>query len=401
MEAVPAASAPPRKLAISPGILKEARGRVGLGRQEAWDRVNKLLKDASDPLMPEERFAELEEGTDQPTLAEAEALASLYLVPCASLVGKLPDRPLHDFRLVAGTEATNLAYKTLQQLSDFDAYYELARRLLGALGEAEKGITIPKEEVPRSTSGDVIESLGQKVRAALRITDELQMAWPDEETAGLAVQERIESTGVFVFNLPLPLTEFRGVSRWDSGGPPAILLNSADSPAARVFTLAHEYVHLMFAPSTRPTAICNPAESNQDKEERLANRVAAAALVPQSILDLALPPTRPSNAYRDWPSSQRRTVKQALKVSNDVIGIRLYHLGIVSEVRWTKGFWRQPAPSFPRGSRTRAERYRHSLGARCAGIARRALESEVVSPIDIAKLLDAKVSDVETAFGAS
>lgn len=399
MSSASAVEPPPRKLDIAPGVLKEARERVGLSRAGAWEKANDALKAASDPPMPPDHLAVLEAGGDRPTLAEVEALALTYLVPFTAFFGTLPERPVHDFRLAADAEESALSYDTWRRLSTFDGYYELARELIGALGESESGLAIPKAALPPSTSADAIEPPGERMRAALGITDTIQQSWSDEEAARLDVQERIEATGVFVFSLSLPLGECRGASRWDAGGPPAILLNTADSPAAQLFTLAHEYAHLMFAPpSPRPTAICDPAKRGAD-EERIANRVAAAALVPRSLLERVLPPARPEGAYRDWPSPMKRDIQQAFKVSHDVIGIRLRHLGIASAVRVTKGFWRQPAPGFGRGSRTRAERYRRAFGGKGVDLARRALEAERVSPVEIAKLLDAKVADVESAFG--
>lgn len=390
---------PPRKLDIASGVLEEARERVGLGRAEAWKKVNDALGAADDPLMPDDRLAGLEAGADRPTLAEVEAFASVYLVPFTAFFGTLPERSVHDFRLAADAEESALSYDTWRRLSTFDGYYELARDLLGALGESESGLAIPTEPLPPSTSTDDTDPLGERMRAALGITDTLQQSWPDEEAARLAVQERIEATGVFVFSLSLPLGECRGASRWDAGGPPAILLNTADSPAAQLFTLAHEYAHLMFAPRTRPTAICDPAKRGAD-EERIANRVAAAALVPRNLLETVLPPARPEGAYRDWPAAMKRDIRQAFKVSHDVIGIRLHHLDIASEAWVTKDFWRQPGPGFGRGSRTRAERYRRAFGGKGVDLARRALEAERVSPVGIAKLLDAKFSDIKAAFGA-
>ncbi len=401
MSSISAVEPPPRKLDIAPGILKEARKRLGLSRAEAWEKVNAALKAASDPPMPPDHLAILEAGTDRPTLAEVEALASAYLIPFTAFFGTLPERPVHDFRLAADAGESTLSYDTWRRLSTFDTYYEVARELSGALGESERETLIPKATLPLSTSADEIEPLGERMRATLGITDTLQQSWPDEDAARLAVQERIENTGTFVFSLSLPLGECRGASRWDEGGPPAILLNAADSSSARLFTLAHEYAHLMFAPPSRPTAICDPAQRAADRrEEHIANRVAAAALVPRSLLALALPPTPPEGAYREWPPAMKRDIRQTFKVSHDVIGIRLHHLGIASGVRLTKGFWRQPGSGFARGSAgTRAERYRRAFGHKGADMVRRALEAELASPVEIAGLLDTKVADVETAFG--
>jgi len=59
------------------------------------------------------------------------------------------------------------------------------------------------------------------------------------------LRSAIESSGVFVFLSSLNVDEVRGLSKWEKGGPPAILVNLADSTAARLFTLMHEYAHLV------------------------------------------------------------------------------------------------------------------------------------------------------------
>jgi hypothetical protein len=127
--------------------------------------------------------------------------------------------------------------------------------------------------------------------------------------------------------------------------------------------------------------------------------VAAAALVPVSLLELTLPSKSPPGSFKEWPEPLRRRVKRAFKISNDVIGIRLYHLGKAKAPEWSQGFWRRPSLNARATPLSRAERTRRALGQRTVSLAARAIGSEVVSPTEVKRLLGGKMGDIQTALG--
>lgn len=94
----------------------------------------------------------------------------------------------------------------------------------------------------------------------------------------------VESTGVLVFQFSFPLSEARGFSL--PGRVSTIVLNSKGAPAARSFTLFHEWAHLLL----REPGICIPDERHAatpgaNKVESFCNAFAGNLLVPQAILE--------------------------------------------------------------------------------------------------------------------
>ena len=95
-----------------------------------------------------------------------------------------------------------------------------------------------------------------------------------------ALRDAVESLNVLVFQQGANLGEMRGLSLSD-GRPCAILINSRDPPAARRFTLMHEYGHILL----RKGGMCaGPGGAPPDARsvESWCNRFAGFALMPRA-----------------------------------------------------------------------------------------------------------------------
>lgn len=88
----------------------------------------------------------------------------------------------------------------------------------------------------------------------------------------------MENLGVLVFQFAMPVHDARGFSLVEDGIS-SIVLNSHDSINARIFTLFHEYAHLLLGTS----GICNLEESSELHLdiERFCSHFAGAILVPK------------------------------------------------------------------------------------------------------------------------
>lgn len=76
----------------------------------------------------------------------------------------------------------------------------------------------------------------------------------------------------------LDVSEFRGFAISDPLAP-VVFINSADVPAARLFTLIHELAHLWVGAS----GVSNVAPGNSRREETFCNAVAGEFLVPAEV----------------------------------------------------------------------------------------------------------------------
>jgi Zn-dependent peptidase ImmA (M78 family) len=79
---------------------------------------------------------------------------------------------------------------------------------------------------------------------------------------------------------PLQVSEFRGFALCDKFAP-LVFLNSRDSKAARMFTLAHEVVHIWAGESGVSNLSQTFAPPSSVSLERFCNAVAAELLVPE------------------------------------------------------------------------------------------------------------------------
>lgn len=386
------------RVRVNGATVRSTRLRVGLSERETIERLNSILLRYDDEPVSTEQLRQWETGDGQPTVPEAEALADVLLLPfCTLLSSTKPPPDLVDFRRGPLGKAGPLSYETFRKLEQFHSFYRLAKELALATGRLED-VHVPPP--PRGLLGDrdAVEQVGGRIRAAWGLTAARQLNWNTDEEAFEDVKAAVEATGVFVFSLSLNVEEVRGASRWAPGGPPAILVNLADSVTARLFTLAHEYAHLVLAKPGR-AFVCDPSSPSL-AAEALANKVAASALVPQELLSQILEGETLGSAFREWPAPVRTALRRAFRVSNDVIGIRLSQLGIVTDPGLTKGFWRR-GKGFGRGNKPLAQRYRRYLGERSISLAAEAVSSESVSVAEISRVLGIGVTHVEGALGVT
>jgi len=108
----------------------------------------------------------------------------------------------------------------------------------------------------------------------------------DGDTSGMSVvrafdiwREWLESQNISVLKMKIPVADARGFSLTD-GEPYVIVVNSADADRARLFTLFHEYAHILL----NMPVVCNQGEDDLDEYagvERWCNHFAGAFLAPK------------------------------------------------------------------------------------------------------------------------
>jgi Zn-dependent peptidase ImmA (M78 family) len=119
----------------------------------------------------------------------------------------------------------------------------------------------------------------------------------------------------------MPVDDCRGFSLvGDDYIVPVIVINKKEGPEANSFTLFHELGHLLL----RTEGIC--IGINREIEiERWCNDFAGSVLVPLEALSAVAREFKP-NVKVDWKVSRIQTIARKLKVSKDVIALRLEYL---------------------------------------------------------------------------
>src|SRR6185295_8631137 len=100
------------------------------------------------------------------------------------------------------------------------------------------------------------EEVAARARQYLDITLERQERWRDKYEAFNAWREMLEQKGVLVFQVTdVSVSEMRGFSISEMPLP-AVAANIKDAVNGRIFTILHEFVHLM----VREAGLCDLVE---------------------------------------------------------------------------------------------------------------------------------------------
>ena len=258
---------------VNPEVLKWARETSGVPIEDAAKRL-KVLPSAYSRWEAQEAFL---------TLAQARSLASYFKRPLAAflLPGPPPEpSPPRDFRTLPGTEG-QFDRKTLLAIRKALRLQSLAKDLMQGLGRE----TAP--QLGKAKFSEQPEQAALSERARLGIDIERQQEWKDEWEAFREWRAAIERHNVLVFQLPMPVEDARGFSLADRE-PYAVVASSSDAVRARIFTLFHEFAHLLL----RTPGVCLPQldkspQNNEPELERWCNRFAGTFLIPDSGVSIA------------------------------------------------------------------------------------------------------------------
>jgi Zn-dependent peptidase ImmA (M78 family) len=131
--------------------------------------------------------------------------------------------------------------------------------------------------------------------------------------------------GVLVVVEDFPREEARGFSLWHPDLIPMVVVSANEAPAAQIFTLFHEFVHILL----RSDAICLKQEAPTflGRTEAWCNKVAAAILIPDNDLRALLEHEGTVTTTKEWPIGDLHRIASRFKVSRHVAAIRLEEMG--------------------------------------------------------------------------
>jgi Zn-dependent peptidase ImmA (M78 family)/DNA-binding XRE family transcriptional regulator len=296
-----------------------------------------------------------ERGEQKPTIRQLEKFANKVKRPLAALFLPSPPKeppPPRDFRVLPAAETRPFSPATLLAFRQAGNVQRDAIALSEALGEA------PQAELLQGTLHDDPAQLAGNLRAQLDISVERQLRWRDSYEALSAWKTVLECEGVLVLQFSMPREDARGFTL-ESDLVPVIAVTSKDAPEARIFSLFHEYCHLLLgytgvsgaldllvtgAPR-RPKAII----------EAFCNRFAAAFLLPNDSAEVEARLSALAHGP-DLDSDAIRSVARKFKVSKDVVLRRMLTEGLIAEdvyqemvTRWAKEAALAPPPAERRG----------------------------------------------------
>ena len=382
---------------ITPELLVWARLSIGYNK----DEIARLLD------VEEIELSRWENGLSKPTVAKLRKLAEKYKRPLAVFFLPSPP-PLHllpkDFRRLPPDDAHSRSHpQLLLAVRRARRMRSEAIDLLGLLGESHPSFGL------RATTTDDAERLGSRIRAQLGINLDMQSRWRNESIALNSWKNAVEKTGVLVFQASrVPLPAMRGFSLSERILP-TITLNSGDFPRPRIFTLMHEFCHLLLQNS----GICNEMSAygrtrdSLQSIETFCNRFAGAVLVPETDL-LNLDLVKSSSSRHKWSYAEIDEIAKVFKVSREVILRRLVQMRKSTNEHYKRmrnRFLRDYADlrkKKPKGGPSPPVRAIANNGHYFTNLVLEAFHQDKLSARDVSSLLDVKLkhlSEIETRIG--
>jgi Zn-dependent peptidase ImmA (M78 family)/transcriptional regulator with XRE-family HTH domain len=367
---------------ITPSVLDWAISESGYSREEIADAIGVSI----------ETLERWKSGDPKPTLTQARRLAAKLHRPLASflLPSPPPSRPLPvEFRKPIGQQ---------RELSPKERrHVRRAARLQEILSWVATELSMSLSKTPSASLSESPVSVAQRARDLIDVSTSSQMDWPSSSSAFDNWRAALESTGHIVFLFSLGKDSCRGFSIWDDYAP-VVAINTAWNEEARIFTLFHEFGHLI----TRTSSACVESirtSANADPVERWCERFAADLLMPSSAIEASLVQYgwRPGDSITSLSLASR--IARRFKVSLRAAVIRLIELGTA-----TWNLYDDIPPISDKkgeggggGGRKRAQIREDQFGSRATSLLVRAVEKDVLSrsqAIDFLDIPDAAFDDL-------
>lgn len=262
------------------------------------------------------------------TLTQAEKVAKKTRVPFGYLFletpPNLPKPKIPDLRQTTQPEPlSNDFYELFEDISKKQEWFKEYVQELGFPLNSLVG------KFDSKTNHKVIAN---DIRNTINLTFEDSKQCKNADSYYTLFSQKIEQAGILVFKSGLvssnqtrkglSVNEFRGFALADKIAP-LIFINGKDSPAAWIFTLAHEIAHIWLGESGVSDGIANQNQNN--KIEVLCNRIAGELLVPENVF------------LDEWENNAEDsidTLSAKFKVSRLVVARRAYDLKKISWIKY-------------------------------------------------------------------
>lgn len=374
-------SRPSPEVDINPAVLKWARESTGWTVEEIAKRLS----------VSPRKYSEWESTGKSIKVSHLENLSKHYKRSLA--VFFLPAPPMEpkrpkDFRVLPRRNE-KFERKTLLAIRRATRLQHVAAELSDDLGETKE------PQIPPASLKQNSESASWHERQRLKISVQEQLGWRDESEALRRWRDAIEGLNILVFSQSMPIDDARGFSLSDKK-PWAIVLNSSDAVRARIFTLFHEYGHLLLH---RP-GICIPQRewaksSGLEQTEVWCNQFAAALLLPRDAVSgligqQAVPTDRLPELTKE--------VSRKFKVSEEVVVRRLMTLKLISDQQFFEQVERltaQPRRKQQGGFASPAVTALRNCGRRYTRLVLEGRERGIITYRDVADFLSVRLKHLE------
>ncbi len=255
------------KIEVKPEVFKWLRTSAGWTVEDVCKRLKTSV----------ETLNGFELGEKTPTLRQLKDLSQAYKRPLAAFLLSKPIKEKtmpKDYRMLPGKKNV-FDKKTIVVLRKARSLQEIGSAL-------SRNINYPtKPKVERVKIYEKPDIIADEYRKIFGMTEEKQRKFKTPYELFNNLRDILEDMNILVFLFPMPLEDARGFVLTDES-PNIIVVNSKDSIEARLFSMMHEFAHILLG----ETAIDLPNFSltTRNEIESWCNEFASSFLLPKGII---------------------------------------------------------------------------------------------------------------------
>ncbi|MBD3213427.1 MAG: ImmA/IrrE family metallo-endopeptidase [Candidatus Lokiarchaeota archaeon] len=286
---------------INPRMLKWAREESGFS-----------LEEAAKSYMSPEKLERAERGEEKLTFKQFLTIANRYKRPPAFFYLERPPPEKffkNDFRTI---ESERVKFTPILR----DEIQKIKEKRLLAVRFQDYDREYDYSYISSITLNQNPESVANKILQVVNLDMVEREKWNNKYDAFNEWKQRFENIGILIFQISdIDINEMRGFSIPEIPYP-SIILNRSDSVLGRIFTLIHEFCHLML----KKGGICTlkPEDEIHFEIERFCNAATGAALVPKNAL-FKIKGVKRVDVPKNWEETELNRLKRVFWVSKEVI----------------------------------------------------------------------------------
>lgn len=367
---------------VNPKVLIWARDERGFDVAAAAARLG----------IPEDELIELENGSRQPTVGELRNMAAKYEIGFSALL--MPDvlpsvtrLKVEDFRTRKSGAPKRWNPELLMEMDDINVLIDA----MADLRNADPNLLTTK--LPQATLAMNAARLADEERKRIGLDVSMQAGWKTDAAAFRKLRSLVEAQGVLVYLINASTVEdWCGIAIFDDRKLPVIIINSDETnPAARSFTLFHEYAHILL----RHSAITD--QRSRATDEVFCNKFAAHFLMPShEFTGAAL--TVGGGAREYWTDTQLRKIGGVFKTSMSAVALHLETHDLAPDgffkTKLTEWQVREKPPK-TKGIVGYYKKIANRLGVQHIKVVFEALDRKRINQLDAYEMLDVQASNFE------
>jgi Zn-dependent peptidase ImmA (M78 family)/DNA-binding XRE family transcriptional regulator len=268
----------------------------------------------------QETILKFEKGEKKPSMRQLKELANAFKRPVAAFLLSKPkaERLLpKDYRMLPDKKDV-FDKKTVLTIRKARNLQEVSRELLT---NVENQIS-PK--IKRRTIKDDPVALASELRAKFEISDKLQRKFKSPYEFFNHIRDHLEDLNILVFQYSMLVEDARGFALVDKK-PNIIVINTKDSIEARLFSLMHEFGHILLGESAIDLA--DVTTMSQNEIEKWCDLFAANFLLPKQLA---------RNIFKEKESNLTETttlnyLSRKYKVSKAMLLVSMSNTGFITK----------------------------------------------------------------------